>query len=257
MGRTYFASDFHLGADGRLKSRDREKQVVRWLDAIAGDAEALYLVGDVFDYWFEYRRVVPKGFNRLLGRLAALRDGGLPVYFFTGNHDMWMFRYLEEEFGIPIYREPVMRTIGGKKFLIGHGDGLGPGDYGYKFIKRLFAHPVSQWMFAHLHPDFGLWLMRGFSGTSRQANPAASVLLPVEKERLICYCEEESRRQDIDYYVFGHRHLPIDFLLHNGSSRYINLGDWLSHNSYGVFDGEDMRLLFFENERGRVSGGPG
>ncbi|MEY3053169.1 MAG: hypothetical protein RLY31_2954 [Bacteroidota bacterium] len=256
MGRTYFASDFHLGADGRLSSREREIQLVRWLDGIAADAEALYLVGDVFDYWFEYRRVVPKGFNRLFGRLASLRDGGLPIYFFTGNHDMWMFRYLEEEFGIPIYREPVLRTIQGKNFLIGHGDGLGPGDYGYKLIKHVFAHPMSRWMFTRLHPDMGLWLMRFFSGTSRSANPAASELLSVERERLISYCEEASRRQDIDYFVFGHRHLPIDYRLQNGTSRYINLGDWLTFNSYGVFDGDDLVLRFFEHDAGRVFGRP-
>jgi len=155
MKKVYFASDFHLGIDARLSSREREKQLVRWLEQIRKDAYSIYLVGDVFDFWFEYKTVVPKGYVRLLGKLAELRDEGIPIYFFTGNHDMWMFSYFEEELGIPIYREPIVREIMGKTFFIGHGDGLGPGDHGYKFIKRVFANPVCQWLFERLHPKIG------------------------------------------------------------------------------------------------------
>ena len=173
MKKTYFVSDFHLGVDARLSSLEREKQICRWLDMVSLDAEAIYLVGDVFDYWFEYKTVIPKGFSRILGKLAELRDKNIPIYFFTGNHDMWMFRYFEEELGIPIYRKPIVRDIHGKTFLIGHGDGLGPGDHGYKFIKKVFAHPVNQWLFARLHPNFALPLMRFFSGKSRDAQDPA------------------------------------------------------------------------------------
>jgi len=251
----YFASDFHLGADGKLTSRERERKIVRWLDGIAPDAEALYLVGDVFDYWFEYRKVVPKGYMRLLGKLADLREQGLPIYFFTGNHDMWVFRYFEDELGIPTYREPIVREFSGKKCFIGHGDGLGSGDYGYKFIKAVFANSTCQWLFERLHPNGGLWLMNAFSGTSRKANPSDPKFQGEERERLVGFCNSQlDLTPDIDFFVFGHRHLPIDYTLKNGKSRYINLGDWLSFSSYGVFDGHDLQLRFFENEHGKIFG---
>ncbi|MBI5914771.1 MAG: UDP-2,3-diacylglucosamine diphosphatase [Bacteroidetes bacterium] len=250
----YFASDFHLGTDGRLTSRERERQIVRWLDGIAPDAEALYLVGDVFDCWFEYRKVVPKGYVRLLGKLADLREQGLPIFYFTGNHDMWMFRYLEEEMGIPIYREPVLREFGGKQFLIGHGDGLGSGDYGYKFIKTVFANRGCQWLFERLHPNLGLWMMDRFSGTSRKANPSDPKFQGEKKEQLIGYCNGYLDQAHIDFFIFGHRHLPIDYTLKNGKSRYLNLGDWIVFNSYAVFDGEQLELKFFENEQGKIFG---
>ncbi len=254
MPKIYFASDFHLGAEGRLSSRERELQIVRWLNQIAADADILYLVGDVFDYWYEYRKVAPKGYIRLLGKLAELRDQGLPIYYFTGNHDMWMFHYLEEELGIPIYREPVVREYNGRKFFIGHGDGLGPGDYGYKFIKAVFSNPASQWLFERIHPNLGLPLMTSFSDTSRKANPSDPKFRGEEGERLISFCNDYLDTAPIDYFVFGHRHLPIDYLLKNGKSRYLNLGDWLTFNSYGVFDGQHLELNFFENEQGKVFG---
>lgn len=254
MKKTFFASDFHLGTNGRLPSKERERLIVRWLDTIAPEAESLYLVGDVFDYWFEYSKVVPKGFIRLLGRLATLSDQGLPIYYFTGNHDMWMFRYLEDELGIPVYRQPIEREIGGKKFFIGHGDGLGPGDHGYKFIKAVFSNPACQWLFARLHPNTGIRLMNYFSGTSRMSNPSEVRFLGPEKERLVQFCEDEITRREVDYFVFGHRHLPIDYTLNNGRSRYINLGDWLVYNSYAVFDGNDLQLQFFENADARIFG---
>lgn len=253
MKKIYFASDFHLGVDARLSSKDRELQIVAWLDTIKHDAAEIYLVGDVFDYWFEYGAVIPKGFVHLFGKLAELRAANIPIYFFTGNHDMWMFRYFEEELDIPIYREPIVREFNGQKFFIGHGDGLGPGDYGYKFIKWLFAHPVAQWFFARLHPNFGLWLMRLSSGKSREAtDPAEKSFMGPEKERLVTFCNEELDQQSLDYFVFGHRHLPINYMLKNAKSRYINLGDWLYHNSYGVFDGKEMKVLFYKNDNGKI-----
>ncbi|PSR14112.1 MAG: UDP-2,3-diacylglucosamine hydrolase [Bacteroidetes bacterium] len=255
LGKTYFASDFHLGINGRLSSAERERQLVRWLDAIAPDAEAIYLVGDLFDFWFEYQTVVPRGFIRLLGKLAALRDASIPIYLFTGNHDMWMFDYLAQELDVPIYREPIVREINGKTFFIGHGDGLGPGDHGYKFLKKVFANRVCQWLFARLHPNLGIGLAQWLSGTSRAANHDEDRFLGAAKEWLVQYSIRKSAAQpEIDYFVFGHRHLPIDYLLPNGRSRYLNLGEWVYYNSYAVFDGTDLQLAFFENPAGKVEG---
>lgn len=252
MKKIYFVSDFHLGIDARLTSKEREKQIVRWLDQIKAEAEAIYLVGDVFDFWFEYKRVIPKGYVRLLGKLAELRDSGILIYFFTGNHDMWMFRYFEDELGIPIYRQSITRQIHGKTFFIGHGDGLGPGDHGYKFIKKVFASRLCQWMFERLHPNFGIWLADFWSGKSRHSKQASRKFQGEEKEFLIQYCQRKVDEMEVDYFIFGHRHLPIDFTLKNGHSRYINLGEWLHFNSYAVFDGKEVKLRFFENPEGKV-----
>lgn len=252
--KTYFASDFHLGVNARLTSAARERQILRWLDTISQDAAALYLVGDLFDFWFEYKTVVPKGHVRLLGKLAELRDTGIPIYFFTGNHDMWIFKYFEEELGIPTYRSPILREIHGKTFLIGHGDGLGPGDHGYKFIKKVFANPFCQWLFARLHPNAGIGIARYFSGKSRALYPEAPGFMGEEKEWLVAYANQKIAHQKVDFFIFGHRHLPIDHILKNNHSRYINLGEWLYAASYAVFDGNDVELRFFENKQGVVYG---
>lgn len=244
MKKTYFASDFHLGVDARHSSREREKYLVRWLEQVSGDAEAIYLLGDIFDFWFEYGTVVPKGNVRLLGTLARLRDAGIPIYFFTGNHDMWIFRYFEEELGIATYRKPIRRTIGNKKFLIGHGDGLGPGDYGYKILKRVFANRVCQWFFERIHPNFGIQVARFWSGRSRLLQKPEP-FLGSDREWLIQYSEAVLQVEDIDFFVFGHRHLAINYLLGNGKSRYINIGEWLHTYSFGVFDGENMQIKHY------------
>lgn len=247
MSRVYFASDFHLGIDGQESSREREKTIVQWLDDISQDADEIYLLGDLFDYWFEYREVVPRGFIRLHGKLAELRDRGIPISVFTGNHDMWMFGYFTSELDIPVHREPVERTIDGRAFLIGHGDGLGPGDHGYKLIKRIFRSRVCQWLFARIHPNAGIWLMKYFSGTSRSLTSIPD-FLGAEKEWLIQYCEDTLNSRHIDYFVFGHRHLPIDYLLSNKTSRYLNCGDWLTHYTYVVWDGAALRLETYEKQ---------
>lgn len=246
--KIYFASDFHLGVDARLTSIEREKQIVRWLDSIKSDALEIYLVGDVFDFWFEYATVVPKGYVRLLGKLAELRDSGIPIYFFIGNHDMWMFEYFEKELNIPIYRKPIQRELLGKKFFIGHGDGLGPGDQGYKFLKKVFSNRLCQWLFARLHPNFGIGLASFWSGKSRDSNPAEETFLGEEKEWLIAYSNRKLQDTYADFFVFGHRHLPIDYTLKNGVSRYINLGEWMNYNSYAEFDGETLQIKFFETD---------
>jgi len=246
--KVFFASDFHLGNASEAVNAEREKTIIRWLDSIEPEAQAIYLVGDLFDFWFEYKSVIPRGYVRLMGKLAALRDQGIPIYFFTGNHDMWMFYYFEKELGIPVYKKPIQREILGKQFYIGHGDGLGPGDHGYKFIKKVFANPVCQWLFARLHPNFGFGLARFWSGKSRASNPPLEAWRGAANEWLLTYANEQLDSQPADFYVFGHRHLPIDHKLKNGKSRYINLGEWMNFNSYAEFDGKSMSLKFFEKE---------
>jgi UDP-2,3-diacylglucosamine hydrolase len=235
-----------------MGSGEREKQIVRWLDMIKADADEIFLVGDVFDFWFEYKSVVPKGFTRLLGKLAELSDQGIPISIFTGNHDMWLFSYFPEELKIPVYRDPIIREWNGKHFYIGHGDGLGPGDKGYKFIKRVFANPVCQWLFARLHPNFAFWLAQFWSKASRKYAHIKDTFKGKENEWLVTFANDLIKRKDIDYFVFGHRHLPIDCLLENRKSRYINLGDWLQFNSYAVFDEAQLEIRFFENTNGKV-----
>ena len=248
---TYFLSDFHLGIPARLSSVEREKQICRWIDTVKHNADAIYFVGDMFDYWFEYRETIPRAYSRFIGKIAELRDAHIPVYFFTGNHDMWMFDYFTKEFGIPVYRKPIVTVINNKKFFLAHGDGLGPGDYGYKFIKWVFAFPPFQWLFARLHPNFALGIMRYFSGKSREAqkDKDETQFHSPDKERILIFAEEESKRQDIDFFIFGHRHLPIDWLMTNKKSRYINLGEWFYATTYAVFDGTDVTLKVFENEK--------
>ena len=245
-GKIYFISDFHLGAPDAAKSLIREKKIVRWLDRVSKDASEVYLLGDVFDFWFEYRHAVPRGYVRLLGKLAELSDKGIKIHYFTGNHDMWVFDYLPKEIGAVLYREPIQREIGGKSFYIGHGDGLGPGDHGYKFIKKVFANKLCQWLFARLHPNFGIPLALYFSRKSRIATGTTDEkFLGEENEWLIIHSKEILSKKHYDYFVFGHRHLPLDVNLGPGS-RYINLGEWITHFTYAVFDGTDFRLEKFD-----------
>lgn len=253
MGKkTFFASDFHLGIDAGDTAAEREQRVVRWLEQIAPEAEAIYLVGDIFDFWFEYKSSIPKGFSKFLGAIAALRRADIPIYFFTGNHDMWMFDYFPEEYGIPVYREPIQRTIGGQRFYIGHGDGLGPGDRKYKMLKKFFASPACQWAFGWIHPNLGMRLAHFWSKRSRLSNPDEKGFLGPGDEWLLTYCEEVLPQVETDFFVFGHRHLPIDYLLSDGRTRYINLGEWMFARSYGVLDNGEFRHQFFENPQGRV-----
>jgi len=245
--KIYFASDFHLGIDGAVDSKSRETQIIAWLNSVEADMSELYLVGDVFDYWYEYRNAVPKGYVRLLGKLAALSDQGVKIHLFTGNHDLWIKDYLKEEIGLEIYHHPVEREINGLKFLIGHGDGLGPGDHGYKFMKKIFSNTLCQWLFSRLHPNLGLGMMKFFSRTSRAKYPESTDFLGAEKEWLIQYCEQLIEKKDIDFFVFGHRHLAMDYLLSNKKSRYLNLGEWLHKKSYAVLDDHSFSLKFYDN----------
>jgi len=244
--KVYFLSDFHLGAPNEVESRKREDRLVRFLQAARKDAGVIFIVGDIFDFWFEYKTVVPKGFVRLLGTLAQLSDEGIELHIFTGNHDLWMQDYLSKELNARIYFEPQPFTIQGKQFLIGHGDGLGPGDHGYKRLKKIFTNPLCQWLFRWLHPDAGIQLANYFSQQSRaKTGTADEIFLGEDKEWLILYTKEKAKTMDVEFFVFGHRHFAIDYKI-NEKSRYINLGDWIRLNTYAVFDGHDMQLLTWE-----------
>jgi len=238
----YFASDFHLGAPNYEESLKREKRIVAWLDFIAPTAKEIFLVGDIFDFWFEYKRAIPKGFVRLQGKIAELTDSGIPVHVFTGNHDMWIFDYLPKEIGITLHRDVVSRTFYGKDFLIGHGDGLGPGDIGYKFLKKVLANRFCQWCFARLHPNFGMWLAEKSSKTSRASTGTSDeIFLGEDKEWLAIHCKEVLKTKHVDYFIFGHRHLPLEIKVGKNAT-YFNLGEWINYNSYVVFDGESIEL---------------
>lgn len=240
--KVYFASDNHLGAPTHQDSLPRERRFVQWLEAARGDAAAFILVGDLFDFWFEYRRVVPKGFTRTLGTLASITDQGIPVYYFVGNHDLWMNGYFEQELNIPVFHRPEVFKIAGKRFFIGHGDGLGPGDKGFKRMKKVFTNPVAQWAFRWLHPDLGVRLAQYFSVKNKLISGSEDVqFLGENDEWLVQYARRKLEEAHYDYFIFGHRHLPLDIQL-TENSRYVNLGDWISHFSYGVFDGTDLTL---------------
>lgn len=248
-GKIYFASDLHLGTPDEVSSAAREKLFIRWLDEASKDASEIFIIGDIFDFWHEYDTVIPKGFVRLQGKLAALTDAGISVHIFTGNHDLWMFGYFEKELGVKVYREPIEREWNGKKFFIGHGDGLGPGDHGYKFIKKVFSNPVCQFLFKWLHPDLGVRLADYFSKKSRYGASGNQKVLEEfkgeDKEWLVQYAKQKLQTKHYDFFVFGHRHLPLDIAL-EGGAQYINTGDWLDYNSYAVFDGTNLELKYYK-----------
>ncbi|MEO6289609.1 MAG: UDP-2,3-diacylglucosamine diphosphatase [Ginsengibacter sp.] len=243
--KIYFLSDFHLGAPDYSTSLIREKRIVKFLDEIKKDASYIFIVGDLFDFWYEYKKVVPKGFVRILGKLAELTDSGIVIKFFVGNHDMWMNGYFEKELGIEVFHEPAEFDFNKKKFFIGHGDGLGPGDHRYKFIKKVFRNKFSQWLFGVLHPYAGIGLANYMSRKSRAATGKTDeYFLGEDKEWLIILAKEMLEKKHYDFFIFGHRHLPLDIDLKK-ESRYLNLGDWINYNSYAEFDGENISLKYY------------
>jgi UDP-2,3-diacylglucosamine hydrolase len=224
---------------------------VTWLKEVSADATEIYVVGDLFDFWHEYKTVVPKGFVRVQAALAEAVERGIAVHIFTGNHDLWMGGYLEEELGVKVHFKPITRTYSGKQFFIGHGDGLGPKDYGYKFIKKVFTNKVLQWAFRWLHPDVGMRVANYFSYKSRFASgeqPEEEKFEHEDREWLVQYAKRKLEERHYDYFIFGHRHLPLNIKL-SDTSRYINLGDWLTYFSYAVFDGTELSLKYYKQHK--------
>jgi UDP-2,3-diacylglucosamine hydrolase len=243
--KVYFASDVHLGLPNFEKSLVREKLFVKWLDTIKTDAQAIYLLGDIFDFWHEWKRAAPQGFTRFLGRLAEISDSGIPIHLFTGNHDIWIYKYLPREIGLTLHRGNFKTEILGKKFFLGHGDGLGPGDPSYKLLKWGFTNRVLQWIFKRLHPDFSLWIGHTWSRHRRMIE--REPVFYGDKEWLILYAKEELKKEFFDYFIFGHRHIPGVYQI-TEKTTYINTGDWVKNFTYGVFDGEKLELKNFEGD---------
>jgi len=250
--KIYFISDVHLGLYPAEKSAVRENILVEWLEGIKDDAEELYLLGDIFDFWHEYRHVVPRGFVRFLGKLAEMADKGVILHLFTGNHDVWVYDYLPKELGLKVYRENITRTFTGKKFFLSHGDGLGPGDQGYKLMKWGFTNRVLQWLFARIHPNASMAFGKRWSRSSRYAKGiVAEPFRGNDKELQVQFALNTLKKEHFDYFIFGHRHTPYDVTIDPGS-RVINLGDWITHFTYAVWDGKEMQLhsIYPEREAG-------
>ena len=249
QGTIYFASDFHFGIPDRKSSLKREALLIRWLDEVKKDASEIYLMGDLFDFWFEYKTAIPKGYVRLLGKLAEITDSGIPVHLFRGNHDMWAFDYLEKEVGIILHRDPEIKQFGDKLFYLAHGDGLGPGDRGYKFIKKVFQSPVNQWLFRWIHPDWGMRMGLYWSRKSRYANIAKEDIVQRDTDSVNSRLSIHSRKilesePGIDFFIYGHWHVPLDIKI-SEHTRQISLGDWITNFTYAVFDGSDLKLCRF------------
>ncbi len=249
--KLYFASDFHLGIPDYESSLKREKMLVDWLDKASKDATEIFLMGDVFDFWFEYKHVIPKGYVRLLGKIAEITDRGIPVHLFKGNHDIWAFNYLNKELNVQLHRKAVIREFDGKKLFLAHGDGLGPGDKGYKLLKKIFEFKPNQFLFRWLHPDIGSAMGLYWSRRSRLANISKDgkqeETRKPEKEMLFKYAEYKAKQlPDIDYFIFGHRHVPTQIKV-SEKAEIIVLGDWVTHFSYGIFEDGKMRLEYYTN----------
>jgi len=250
-GNIYFASDFHLGVPDHARSLMREKRLVAWLEFAARDAREIFLMGDLFDFWFEYHSVVPRGYTRLFGALARITDAGIPVHLFRGNHDMWAFSYLQEELKIILHRDPEFHNFGGKHFYLAHGDGLGPGDHGYKFIKKVFAFRPNQVLFNWLHPDIGIPMALFWSRKSRDAGVEKEKkdeerTLKMIYDRITVHSKEiVSAHPDLDYLVYGHFHYPLEMKIGEKATQVV-LGDWLTHFTFAVFEGDNLSLKVWE-----------
>lgn len=248
--KIYFFSDVHLGLHPAERSRERELLLTEWLDSIKTHAKEIYMLGDIFDFWHEYKRVVPKGFVRFLGKLAELADNGIQIHYFTGNHDIWVYDYLPKEIGLKVYRKHITREIDGQKFFIGHGDGLGPWDKKYKLLKWAFTNSLLQWMFARLHPNLALSFGLGWSKKSRYAKGiVAENFRGEDGEWQVMYAKRKLKQTPVNYFVFGHRHKPFLIKI-SENSRVINLGDWINNFTYGIWNGKsfEIKSIFEKNE---------
>jgi UDP-2,3-diacylglucosamine hydrolase len=247
----YFVSDMHFGIPDRKSSLIREEKFVEWLDMIAKDASDIYVMGDLFDFWFEWKHVVPKGYISLLGKMAELSHAGIRFHFFTGNHDMWMFSYFQKELNAQLYRQDKMITIQGKQLYLSHGDGLGPGDYGYKFIRKIFRCSFAQWLYARLHPNFAVSLALFFSRKSRYTNQKRNTANQQRERRLtdnqIVHSKKVLKQQHIDYFIYGHQHTPV-FEKISEHTILINIGNWIQDFTYLKMKEGLVEQLRFQQE---------
>lgn len=248
--KTYFISDLHLGASYLDSPIDYERRVVRFLNSIADDAAELYMLGDILDYWYEYRTVVPRGYTRFFGALASLADKGVKITWFIGNHDIWLFDYLANEIGLRVVDGYEIRTIHGKRFFLSHGDGIGKLPPTFRLLRAIFRNRICQKLYAAIHPRWTIPFAHRWSNHSRDFANSIPVFKGEHDEPLIAFCRQYAASTDkpIDYFVFGHRHILLDFPLGSGNSRIIILGDWIRQFSYGVFDGDTFSLKIYDDE---------
>ena len=246
-GKIYFVSDVHLGAPALKNNRERELLFAQWLDEIKDDVAELYLMGDIFDFWFEYKKVAPSGFTLILCRIADITDKAIHVYFFTGNHDMWVFDYLEEELGVKVYHEQVLKEIRGKKFFLAHGDGLDASDTGYLFLKKMFTSKPLQWLFSRIHPNFAFYIAHKWSASSRLSKTDYQKDFMVNQDGMYKFAAEFLQDNPVDYFVMGHRHRMVNEKM-EGDTRFVLLGDWIGSFSYGVFDGDKFELKKYKDK---------
>jgi UDP-2,3-diacylglucosamine hydrolase len=244
--KTYFISDIHLGAPALNNNPERERLFVEWLTEAGKDADEIYLLGDIFDFWYEYRKVAPRGFVRTLGKIAELTDRGINVHFFTGNHDVWVYDYLPSETGVILHREPILKKIGNKTFYLGHGDGLDPDDKGYLLMKRIFVSKTAQFFFSRLHPNIAFWFGHRWAKHSRNSKG----ILPdytddIDNEGAVKFAQNYIQTTPVDYFIFGHRHIFQETEIGSGT-KVIFLGEWFNFFSYAVFDGETTELKKFK-----------
>ena len=251
--KIYFASDIHLGSNVFEDPLIVEKRFVRWLDSIKHDAKALYLLGDIFDFWFEYKHAVPRGFTRFLGKISELSDMGAEIHFFIGNHDIWFFDYLSNETNAIIHKKPYIAEIEGKKFFLAHGDGLGDKSKSFKLIRYIFHNKLCQILFAAIHPRWGIGFAYAWSRHSRQKSlRELAGYLGEDKECLVLFSKKYLQQDtSIDYFIFGHRHILLDLMI-SGKTRLMIIGDWIQYYSYAVFDGKEMILEQFEQPKNNV-----
>jgi len=244
--KIYFISDIHLGAPALSDNKERELLFAQWLDEIQNDVEELYLMGDVFDFWYEYKKVVPRGFTRILGRIANLTDSGIPVYFFPGNHDLWAFDYFSSELGVTVYHEGIIKEISGKKFFLAHGDGLDAADKGYIFLKKIFTSKTSQWLFSRLHPNFAFKVAHDWSKSTRLAKIDLHEVFDAHNDGMYKFAGDFLKNESVSYFIFGHRHIPVNTKI-NEKTSFVLLGDWIKNYTYGVFDGETFELKRYKD----------
>ncbi len=237
----YFASDFHLGLPAGSDPTDREKRVVKWLNSIAPEAKEIYLLGDVFDFWWEYKLVVPKGFTRFLGTISAITDSGIPVHFFAGNHDMWIGKYLIDECGIIIHSAPHFTSFNGKNFYLAHGEGLGTKNIGYKILLSIFRNRPLQVLYSALHPSIGVGIGHRWSLNSRIGKGISLPFLGEDKEDLIRHSKYILETSKVDYFLYGHRHLVMTYKLPDGAEVFF-LGDWVHKGNFAEWNGNKLTL---------------
>ena len=242
MKNIYFLSDAHLGSWAIDHRRMQERRLVRFLDSIKDKAAAVYLLGDMFDFWYEYKYVVPRGYTRFLGKLSELADMGVEVHFFTGNHDIWAYNYLERECGVILHKQPQTIELYGKIFYLAHGDGLGDPSKSFKVIRSIFHNKVCQWLFSGLHPRWGLWFGQAWAKHSRLKHEAEGVppYMGEDREHLVLYTKKYIQyHSNVDYFIYGHRHIELDLQL-TKKARVLILGDWISQFTYVVWDGQHL-----------------